>query len=96
MTMKICHVKIVDGKMEMPSDVLDVLPQEIELYVRTDSEKGTVIIYAKDPTTHQNQWFFDEMREEMMDVNWHVHYDDGPIPPELLGKQKSDEENNDE
>ena len=77
--------------MALPKEVLEVLPQDTSLYMRTDPEKGTVIIYAKDPAIFENQWYFDAMAEEMKDVDWRTYYDDGPIPPELLGKQKEDD-----
>lgn len=97
MNMKICHAAIVNGSMALPKEALEVLPQDIPLYMRTDPENGTVIIYAKDPAKLQNQQYFEAMAAEMEDVDWRTYYDDAPIPPELLGKQKEDEPgNNDE
>jgi hypothetical protein len=83
--MKICRVEIIDDKVTLPQEILDILPQGQQLYARTDTEKGTVIIYANDPTVLKNKWYFDEMAKEMENVDWREYYDDGPIPPKLLG-----------
>lgn len=55
MSMKICYSKIVNGNLAIPEEILQILPQDTPLYMRSDTESGTVIIYAKDPTQHQNQ-----------------------------------------
>ncbi|MEN9868685.1 MAG: hypothetical protein RL748_4275 [Pseudomonadota bacterium] len=95
MNMKICYASIVNGSIVLPEEVLEVLPQDIPLYMRTDPEKGTVTICAKDPAMLPNQQYFDAMAEKMKDVDWRTYYDDGPIPSELLGKQKDDDQGND-
>jgi hypothetical protein len=46
MNMKICRAAIINGNMALPKEVLEILPQDTPLYMRTDPEKGTVIIYA--------------------------------------------------
>lgn len=40
MNFKKCYAKIEDGRMQMPSEVLEILPQDMELFIRTDIEKG--------------------------------------------------------
>ncbi len=93
MTMKICYAPIVDGRMEMPTEILEVLPQGIPLYMRTDPERGTVIILAKEPASSTlNQWYFDVKTEQGKDPDWWENQEDGPIPPELLSKKKIDNE----
>ena len=92
MTMKICRVEIVAGKAVFPQEILDVLPEGQRLYARTDTESGTVIIYANDPTVLKNQWYFDAMAKEMENVDWREYYDAGLPPPKHLGEQTGDDE----
>lgn len=83
MTMKICYATIQDGMLKLPEEVLEVLPQGIRLYMRTDSEKGTVIICAKDPADRpeENKWCAAEMAAMVADENWEEYYQ--PVPEEL-------------
>ncbi len=61
-----------------------VLPQGTRLYMRTDSEKGTVIICAKDPADRpeENKWYFEEMAEILAEENWAEY--SNPVPEALM------------
>lgn len=91
MTMKIAYAQILNDSMHMPAEVLAVLPQGVNLYLRTDPEKGTVTIYAKDPTDLPNKEIFDAFAELTADVNWETYTE--PVPEELLRRpRKNDNE----
>ncbi len=50
MVMKSLLAEVVDGRLVLPDEALEMLPVGMQLRVVTDSEKGTVCVYAKDPT----------------------------------------------
>lgn len=92
MSFKKCFAKIENGLMQMPPEVLEVLPQGMELFIRTDIEKGRITIYAKDPTDLPNNWFFEELDALAEDEDWEKYSE--PVPPELLRRpRKTDGEN---
>ncbi|WP_338846887.1 hypothetical protein V8J88_24360 [Massilia sp. W12] len=91
MTMKECYVEIIDQTMTIPAEVLEVLPQNKKLYLYTDSERGTVTIYAKDPTDLPNKWFFEEMAQIHAGEDWETYSE--PVPPELLRRPRKEEGN---
>jgi len=62
MAMKSLLAEIVDGHLILPADAVAMLPAGVPLRVITDSERGTVCIFAKDPTVLSPQ------TEEMMDA----------------------------
>jgi hypothetical protein len=62
MTMKSLLAEIVDGQLVLPADAIALLPSGIPLRVITDSERGTVCIFAKDPSVLSSQ------TEELMDA----------------------------
>jgi len=62
MVMKSLLGEIVDGRLLLPADAIAILPAGVPLRVITDSERGTVSIFAKDPTVLSPQ------TEELMDA----------------------------
>ena len=62
MVMTSLLAEIVDGRLVLPDEALAMLPAGSSLRVITDSERGTVCIYAKDPMMLSPQ------TEEMMDA----------------------------
>ena len=92
MNFKKCFARIENGLMQMPPEVLEVLPQGMELFIRTDSEKGRITIYAKDPGDLPNKWFFEELDALAEGEDWEKYSE--PVPPELLRRpRKTDGEN---
>ena len=92
MTMKQCYATIEGGMMKLPDEVLEILPQGTRLYMRTDPEKGTVLIYAEDPTDRSkwpNQDYMAEMRDLMADENWEEY--SKPVPEELMRRPRKKE-----
>lgn len=49
MVMKSLLGEIVDGQLLLPADALAILPAGVPLRVITDSERGTVSVFARDP-----------------------------------------------
>jgi hypothetical protein len=62
MSMKSFLAEIVDGCLVLPAEAMALLPAGIQLRVITDSERGTVCIFAKDPMALSPQ------TEELMDA----------------------------
>ena len=62
MVMKSFLGGIVDGRLVLPADAIAILPAGIQLRVITDSERGMVSIFAKDPSALSPQ------TEELMDA----------------------------
>lgn len=77
---------IKDGQLQLPNDALGILPQGIPLYFFMDSEKGTVTIYAADPTDLPNKELRAEFAEVLADVDWRTYTE--PVPEELLRRSK--------
>ena len=50
MVMKSLLAEIVDGHLVLPADAIAMLPAGVPLRVITDSERGTVCVFAKDPS----------------------------------------------
>ena len=76
--MKIVYAEISNGQLKLPAEALSLLPEGVQLCVLVDEAKGRVTIHAQDPTKLPNQWYFDEMAEEMADVDWREYYDAQP------------------
>lgn len=89
MKFKECFAKIENGSMQMPPEVLEVLPQGMQLFIRTDIEKKRVTIYAKDPTDLPNKWFFAELDALAEGVDWEKYSE--PVPPELLRRPRKND-----
>lgn len=72
MTMKQCYATITGGILKLPDEMLEILPQDIPIHIYTDSEKGTVTLFAKDPAERpsENKWYFEEMTEILGEENW--------------------------
>lgn len=83
---KKCFATIVNGIMQIPPEVLEVLPQGVELMIHTDIEKGRVTIYAKDPADLPNKWFFAELDALAEGEDWEKY--SKPVPPELLRRPR--------
>lgn len=62
MSMKSLLAEIVDGRLVLPPEAMAMLPSGTPLRVITDSERGTVCIFAKDPMAVSPQ------TEELMDA----------------------------
>ena len=70
MAIKTVYSAIHDDQLQVPNEALSVLPQGIPLYFFIDSEKGTVTIYAQDPTDLPNKELRTEFAELVADVDW--------------------------
>ena len=88
--MKECYAEIQNGNMVMPAEVLDILPQGCKLYMCTDSERGTVTIFTKDPSDLPNKWFFKALDEFAEGQSWDEY--SKPIAAEDLRRKRTDEE----
>ena len=86
--MKIVYSEVIDGQLQLPPEALALLPEGVKLCILIDSVKGRITIHAQDPTVLQNQWYFDEMAEEMADVDWRDYYDAQP-PYDPLAKEEN-------
>jgi len=62
MVMKSFLGEIVDGRLVLPAEAIAILPAGTPLRVITDSERGMVSIFAKDPSALSPQ------TEELMDA----------------------------
>jgi len=88
MVMKTMLAEIVDGRLMLPEDAIALLPPGTPLRVITDSERGTVCIFAKDPMTLSPQ------TEELMDalaalsegLTWEEY--SAPVSEDELRKRK--------
>ncbi len=88
--MKIVYSEIINGQLQLPAEALAVLPEGVKLCLLIDSAKGRVTVHAQDPTVLQNQSYFDEMAEEMADVDWRDYYDaQPPYDPSTKKKNES-------
>lgn len=94
MTIKTVYSMIQKGQLQVPEEALAVLPQDTPLYFFIDSEKGTVTIYASDPTVHPNKEVRAEFAELMADVDWRTYTE--PVPKELLRRPRQDDSGEDE
>ncbi len=94
MTIKTAYSSIQNGQLCMPAEALSVLPQDLPLYFFIDSEKGTVTIYAKDPTDRPNQEVRAEFAELIADVDWRTYTE--PVPEELLRRPRKQNEGDEE
>ncbi|PTT87883.1 hypothetical protein DBR42_10795 [Pelomonas sp. HMWF004] len=74
MGMKSLIAEIVDGRLVLPPEAIAMLPSGTQLRVITDSERGTVCIFAKDPMALSPQ------TEELMDAL--AELSDGLTPEE--------------
>lgn len=62
MSMKSLLAEIVDGRLVLPPEAMAMLPSGTPLRVITDSARGTVCVFAKDPMALSPQ------TEELMDA----------------------------
>ena len=67
MVMKNLLAEVVDGRLILPEEALVMLPAGIQLRVITDSERGTVCIYAKDSPVLSPQ--YRDMVEALDELN---------------------------
>lgn len=93
MTIKTAYAAIKNGQIQLPVEAMELLPQDIPLYFFVDSEKGTVTIYAKDPTVLPNPEVWAEFTDLVADVDWRTYTE--PVPEELL-RRKSKKAGSDE
>ncbi len=84
MAMEATHSEIRDGAMIMPAAALALLPQGVTLYMLTDSDKGTVTIYAKDPTELPNKDILDAFAQLHADTDWDSYTE--PLPAKEGGQ----------
>lgn len=84
--MTIAYSQILDGNMRIPDEVLEVLPQGVDLYMRIDSEKGRVVIYAKDPTDLPNREIFEAYLEASAELALETEME--AVPEELLRRPR--------
>ena len=94
MTIKTAYSTIKNGQLQVPDDALAILPQDIPLYFFIDSEKGTVTIYATDPTDLPNKELRAEFAELLADVDWHSYTE--PVPEELLRRPRKEKQGDEE
>lgn len=93
-TIKTTYAAIKNGTLQVPVEALDILPQEIPLYFFIDSEKGTVTIYATDPTDLPNKELRAEFAELVADVDWRSYTE--PVAEELLRRPRNDKQGDNE
>ncbi len=86
MTMKRCYATSTDGIMKLPDEVLEILPQGIQIHMYTDSEKGIVTMFAENPADLPTKWFFEGMAELMADENADEYFK--PVPAELMRRPR--------
>lgn len=94
MTIATAYSTISNGQLQLPSEALAILPQDIPLYFFMDSEKGTVTIYAADPTDLPNEELRAEFAELVADVDWRTYTE--PVPEELLRRPRKEKQEDDE
>ena len=94
MAIKTARAVIHDGQLQVPNEALSVLLQGIPLYFFIDSEKGTVTIYAKDPTDLPNKELRAEFAELVADVDWRTYTE--PVPEALLRRPRKGQQGEDE
>jgi hypothetical protein len=87
--MKIVYGEIVDGRLILPPEALEILPTGTKLYMVTDPERGIVTVRAKDPGAPQNEEFLDALAK----LNDNLPLDEytAPVPESSLRWKKNDE-----
>lgn len=88
MVMKSLLAEIVDGRLVLPEDALAMLPAGAPLRVITDSERGTVCIFAKDPmaATPQTEELMDALAGLSEGLTWDEY--SAPVSEDALRKRK--------
>ncbi len=87
MSIKVAYVKISDGKINLPEEILKIFPQEKDLYLAVDEEKQRMTIYANDPSAPPIAEFLDALA----DLNEGLSSDEyaNPVPEAELRRKKS-------
>ncbi|WP_338844610.1 hypothetical protein V8J88_13280 [Massilia sp. W12] len=88
MAIKTAYASIQNGLLQVPPEALELLPQSIPLHFFIDTEKGTVTIYAKDPTDLPNKEVWAEFTDLVADVDWRTYTE--PVPEHLLRRPRKD------
>ena len=88
MVMKSLLAQIVDGRLILPDEALAMLPVGVPLRVITDSERGTVCIFAKDPMAVSPQT--DELMDALAGLSEGLTWDEysAPVSEDDLRKRK--------
>lgn len=89
MTIKHCYGEIIAGKLVLPAEALEVLPEQVKLYMVVDSEWGTVTTHATDPSQPKHPELFDALA----DLNAELTLDEytAPVPEHLLKRKRKSE-----
>jgi len=92
MVMKSLIAEIVDGRLVLPEEALALLPPGTPLRVITDSEKGTVCIYAKESPVLSTQ--YREMVSALDELNDGLTQEEyfKPVPEDQLRRPRQDDE----
>jgi hypothetical protein len=90
MVMKSLLAKVVDGHLVLPEEALAMLPAGALLRVVTDSERGMVCVFAKDPMTvsPQTEKLMDALAELSEGLTWEEY--SAPVSEDALRKHKDD------
>lgn len=92
MVMKSLLAEIVEGRLILPAEALALLPSGTPLRVITDSEQGTVCIYAKESPVLSVQ--YREMASALDELNEGLTQEEyfKPVPEDQLRRPRQDEE----
>lgn len=95
MVMKSLLAEIVDGRLVLPEEALALLPVGAALRVITDSERGTVCIYAKSPksVSPQTEELMDALAALSEGLTWEEC--SAPVSEEMLRARKRRRKNKD-
>ena len=90
MVMKSLLGEIVDGRLLLPAEALAILPAGVPLRVITDSERGTVSIFAKDPSalSPQTEQVMDALAELSEGLSLEEY--SAPVTDEVIRERKRD------
>ena len=88
MSMKSLLAEIVDGRLVLPAEAIAMLPAGAPLRVITDSVRGTVCIFAKDPMALSAQT--EELMDALADFGEGLTADEysAPVSEEMLRELK--------
>jgi hypothetical protein len=88
MVMKSLLAEIVDGRLILPAEAIAMLPAGVPLRVITDSERGTVCVFAEDPSALSPQT--EELMDALAALSEGLSLDEysAPVTEEVIREQK--------
>lgn len=88
--------EMVNGRLVLPEEAVAILPAGVPLRVITDSERGTVCVFAKDPEVLSPQT--EELMNALAELNEGLTLEEysAPVTEEVVRERKRKREHDDE